>query len=265
MKYYVVSDIHSYYTKLIESLKENGFFEDTEPHKLIVCGDFFDRGEEPCEVTGFLLDLAKKDEVILIKGNHEDLMEAMLDDIVYGDIYEYEMGKSIHVKNGTFDTALRLTGLEPMYALSHAKELAAKVKLTDYYKKLLPLCVNYFETERYIFTHGYVPCTAREGSNLYSPYKWFYLNKDWRNASSEDWRYARWYNGMEFVCKRKMSLGKTVVCGHWNCSYGHAEVEHKCSEFGKDADFTPFYGEGVIGIDACTAFSGKVNCIIVED
>lgn len=266
MKYYVVADIHSYYSEFIKALTEKGFFEDNEPHKLIICGDLLDRGTEPRELINFVLELAKKDEVILIRGNHEDLMETMLDDIVYGDIYEYEMGKSIHVKNRTFDTALRLTGLEPMYALAHAKELVAKVKQTEYYKKLLPMCVDYFETEHFIFTHGYIPCKATEGSNIYRPYKRYYFNKDWRNASNEDWRYARWYNGMEFACKRNLNvLDKTVVCGHWNCSYGHAEIDHKCSEFGKDADFSPYYGEGIIGIDACTAFSGKVNCIVIED
>ena len=170
------------------------------------------------------------------------------------------------LRNGTFFTALRLTQLEPLYALSHARELVSRVKATDYYKKLLPMCINYFETEHYVFIHGYIPCKATEGSNMYSPYKSYYFNKEWRDASSEDWRYARWYNGMEFACKRKLNiLDKTVVCGHWNCSYGHAEIEHKCSEFGKDADFSPFISDSIIGIDACTKFTGKVNCIIIED
>ena len=28
---------------------------------------------------------------------------------------------------------------------------------------------------------------------------------------------------------------------------------------------TPYYGHGIIAIDACTAFSGKVNCLVIED
>ena len=35
--------------------------------------------------------------------------------------------------------------------------------------------------------------------------------------------------------------------------------------FGPDADFSPFYGQGVIALDACTAVSGFVNCIVIED
>lgn len=58
---------------------------------------------------------------------------------------------------------------------------------------------------------------------------------------------------------------KTIVCGHWHTSYGHSKYEHKGTEFGEDADFSPYYGPGIIAIDACTAFSGKVNCLVIED
>lgn len=74
MRYYVISDIHSFYTKLKKTLTEAGFFEDKDPHKLIVCGDLFDRGSEPKELQEFILDLMEKDQVILIRGNHEDIM-----------------------------------------------------------------------------------------------------------------------------------------------------------------------------------------------
>ena len=45
-EYYVVSDIHGYYTELKQTLDEKGFFSDTFPRKLIVCGDALDRGSE---------------------------------------------------------------------------------------------------------------------------------------------------------------------------------------------------------------------------
>lgn len=56
-----------------------------------------------------------------------------------------------------------------------------------------------------------------------------------------------------------------IVCGHWHTSYGHSKYERKGTEFGEDADFSPYYGPGIIAIDACTAFSGKVNCLVIED
>ena len=43
------------------------------------------------------------------------------------------------------------------------------------------------------------------------------------------------------------------------------KYENKGSEFGDDADFTPYYGPGVIAIDACTAHSGMVNCLVIDD
>ena len=87
MRYYVVADVHGFYTELIAALTEKGFFEDKEPHKLIVCGDLFDRGPEPKELQKFIVDLLDKDEVILIRGNHEDLME---------DIEEETLGRHMN-------------------------------------------------------------------------------------------------------------------------------------------------------------------------
>lgn len=54
MRYYVVADVHSFYNELIKALTEKGFFEDKEPHKLIVCGDLFDRGMQSAELQDFI-------------------------------------------------------------------------------------------------------------------------------------------------------------------------------------------------------------------
>ena len=69
MKYYVTSDIHGFYSELSQSLSEAGFFTDEEPHKLIVLGDLFDRGQEARFLQQFILELMEKDEVILIRGH----------------------------------------------------------------------------------------------------------------------------------------------------------------------------------------------------
>lgn len=69
MRYYVTADVHGYFSELKSALAEKGFFEDTEPHKLIICGDIYDRGSEALQLQNFILDLLSKDEIILIKGN----------------------------------------------------------------------------------------------------------------------------------------------------------------------------------------------------
>lgn len=58
---------------------------------------------------------------------------------------------------------------------------------------------------------------------------------------------------------------KQFIRGHWHCSFGHAHYEGKGGEFDHDSDFTPYYGDGIIALDACTVVSRKVNCIIIED
>ena len=74
MRYYVVADVHGFFDELKVALTENGFFEDKTPHKLVICGDLFDRGQQALLLQEFILDLLSKEEVILIKGNHEDLI-----------------------------------------------------------------------------------------------------------------------------------------------------------------------------------------------
>ena len=88
---------------------------------------------------------------------------------------------------------------------------------------------------------------------------------EWREASEEAWNCARWINGMAAARAGVIEEGKTIVCGHWHCSYGHSNFEGNGSEFGEDADFSPCYGNGIIALDACTGHSGKVNVIVVED
>ena len=50
MKYYITADIHGFYTKFHKALDEAGYFTDPEPHKLIILGDLFDRGQEAVEM-----------------------------------------------------------------------------------------------------------------------------------------------------------------------------------------------------------------------
>lgn len=276
MKYYVIADPHGFYDILMQTLTESGFFTDPEPCKLIVCGDLLDRGEEPDEMQRLMAGLLKQDRLIYIRGNHEDLMERLLTDLETGyGMDRIECGESYHVKNGTWLTALQLSGMSHREGICRPEVLIQRVKRSLYYSMLMPAALNYFETEHYVFTHGYIPCHAIQGSPKYERYKDFYRNANWRDASPEEWGYARWYNGMEFACQRNLYLpDKTVVCGHFHCSYGHANIEGEGAENGSRAIYTPFYGQrpyqpdaplAVIALDACTKVSGIMNCIVLED
>ena len=256
MRYYVVADPHGFYTELANALEERGYFADTKPHKLIICGDLLDRGKEALKMQALILDLIKRDQVVLVRGNHEDLMLSLL---ANWEQRSYEQRH--HLRNGTVDTVLQMSG-ESSITPDNSEKILKCAKSSPFVTQIIPKMIDYFETEHYIFVHGWIPCVRTQLSNTE------YFNEkieDWRNVGVEDWTEARWINGMAAWQQGVKEAGKTIVCGHYHCSYGHTKIENKGSEFGDDADFSPFVADGILAIDACTAISHKVNCIVVED
>jgi serine/threonine protein phosphatase 1 len=261
VKLYVVADVHGYYSALIEALTKQGWFEDEGPKKLVVCGDMMDRGNEAVKMQEFMMDLLNKNQLIFIRGNHEDLMLAMLDDIIE-NIEPFADYRSYHIRNGTLSTANQLVNFTYPEFIRRYRDFVFKVKQSDFVKKLMPASINYFETKNYVFVHGWIPCKIEKTYGL----RTYRFRPDWRCASDEDWAEARWINGMEagyfFDC---IEDNKTIVCGHWHTSYGHSKIHKQCSEFGIDAIFSPFEEKGILAMDGCTAHTGMVNCIVIED
>ena len=102
MKYFVISDIHSFYSELKKALDIAGFNKRNKDHTLIVCGDIFDRGPETVELYKFLTSIPKK-RCILIKGNHELLYEKLL---------EKKLPESYDFSNHTVDTFCQIAGYD---------------------------------------------------------------------------------------------------------------------------------------------------------
>lgn len=248
MKYYVSTDIHGFFTLFREALERVGYFTDEEPHKLVLLGDLMDRGVEAVPLQDFILKLLVHNDIILVKGNHESLFEEL---VTQDNGFAY----SHHVSNGTYGTALQLTGFEAAATGKLPYQFAAAARATPFYQQIIPAMLDWYETSRYIFAHGWIPCIhGRSGYGYYS---------EWRDASPGEWEMARWYNGMDAV--RTCREEKTILCGHWHASYGHARYEGRGAEFGPDADFSPFRAPGIVALDACTAYSHRVNIEIVED
>lgn len=256
MRYYVTADVHGYFSKLKTALTEAGFYEDKEPHKLIVCGDLYDRGSEAYELQNFILDLIAKDQVILIKGNHEDLALELLHEWYQGGYLQ-----SFHHSNGTIDTICQLTFTDICDLNDNADRVGEAFSQNPYIKTVIPAMLDYYETEHYIFTHGWIPCKQIITGAYVKEYAFI---EDWRNAGSDDWNEARRLNGMEAAHSGAVEKGKTIVCGHWHCSFGHSRYEGDGGEF-DNANFMPYYGNGIIALDACTPVSQRVNCIVIED
>lgn len=266
MKYFVVSDVHSFYYEMRNALTDKGFDTDNPEHKLIVCGDLFDRGSQAVELFEFVKSLG--DRFIYVRGNHEDLLFDCYNELISGRGCE-----RYHVSNKTVDTICQFTGLSYYELMFNTPERDAvfKEKLEPLLDFITEKSVNYYETDDYIFVHGWIPETPNKDA-----YPWWdsskdLYNADWRNAGDLDWESARWLNGMKEWKRGIREDGKIIVCGHWHCSYGWSHIDNKYKEFPQltHADFQysfqPWVKEGIAAIDACTAYSGKVNCIVIED
>ena len=124
---------------------------------------------------------------------------------------------------------------------------------------------GYFEIDDKILVHSWIPTLT---DDCLPPYyirnRNFEYNPEWKNASLSDWDDATWGNPFVMAYRGLNKTGKTIVFGHWHCSTGWSKAENR-TEFGEDAKFEPFYGDGIIGIDACVAHSGKINCIAIEE
>lgn len=259
MKYYVVADIHGFYDYMVEALTQQGYYTDREPHKLIICGDLLDRGTQGKEIEKFVLDLMERDGIILIRGNHEDLLVDFVEKL---PTYAVMLEHTHHYSNGTVKTVMDLTGTTMAEMKLHPEETAAKMQQTDFYKKILPAMRNYYETEHYIFVHGWIPSVA---NGFGGRVEYFQYDSEWRNSDGAGWYFSRWYNGMLAAHQGVVEPNKTIVCGHWHTSYGHANYEGKGVEFGQGEDFSPYRAYGIIALDACTVHSRMVNCIVIED
>ena len=236
IKYFVSADIHGFYTPWRKALEQAGFNEEDSSHKIIICGDAFDRGEEALETYKFILKMIKEDRLIYVRGNHEDLMD---------DLLARKHPYSIDGHNGTYKTILQL-----------APNATDFISACDETRKLLfPLyqaMVDFYETKDYIFVHSTVP-----------------YGDNWRTESTkQDWQDARWDNPFATI----NYTDKIIVHGHWHnaCYWRHKKG---VSEYGEDAihdicmhgGWYEHEGYGWIGLDTCTARSGKVNVFVVEE
>ena len=256
MKLFVVSDIHSFYEPFRKALDAAGFDKDNKEHYLIVCGDCFDRGPDSVRLLHFLMQLERK---ILIRGNHDQLLE---------DCCKREFPNSFDRSNGTVQTIQDFGG-SPL-----PRDFAGCCRLT--YNKLAAyrnLLVNYFETENYIFVHSWIPTlvTSEKASKpWYQNGKHFTFKEDWRTATVDEWEEAMWGNPFYRAQDGLNKTGKTIVFGHWHCSFGYCLNENKdwqYSEFDETACWEPYQNnqQGIIGIDRCTAHTGEVNILVLKD
>ena len=263
-KYFVVSDVHSFFDELMTALDNAGFEKDNLEHILCVCGDLFDRGDGTVALFAFVQDLAEKNRLIYVRGNHEDLLFDCVDEIEKGG-----RPSQHHFHNGTVKTICQFCEENEwiIYDREYRKTILKTMQpILDF---ISMHSVDYAEIGDCILVHGWIPEKPNKDVPLWDMSQDLY-DSDWRNASEYDWESARWLNGMKEWKRGIREEGKTIICGHWHCSYGWSHIRQEYKEWppksGKDwsKSFEPFVDEGIIAIDACTAYSGKINCVVLE-
>jgi len=261
MKYFIFSDVHGFLGLLMDELSKAGFDENNINHMLISLGDNFDRGEENYEMFLFLKKMKKKHKIILIKGNHEDLLM---------DAIKRQNITYVDVANGTYGT---IEEFSQVFFGENGREMFFD-GFPEFYNKftevglldLISDMADYYETNHYIFTHGFIPVDYGAG----------YSYKDnWRESSKDEFKRSRWINGMDMSMNHHIKeKDKKIVVGHFHTSYGNVRnkyglslslAEYQKLEFSDLGMFSIYEDDNVIAIDACTAFTKKINVLVIED
>lgn len=267
MKYFVISDIHIFYTEMMTSLISNGFDIQNPDYKVIICGDAFDRGCETIKMFEWLKEMKLKDKLIYVRDNHEDLLE---------DVFRHNRITNIDVSKGTYLTIKHLAQeqrgqiIDDFDAMSNINTLLSDAYKTGIVQFLDESCIDYYETRNYIFVHSFIPTKYDDLT------KNSIIIQSWRkNASQRDWASSRWTNGlsMSIDCGLRES-GKTIVVGYYHTSYGHvrdfygkdySKVYLRSLEFEPNSNFSIWKGNGIIALDGCVAWTHKVNCLVLEE
>ena len=234
-KLFVVSDIHGHYSLLEEALNRSGFDRDHEDHLLVCCGDYFDKGDENVQVLDFFEGLERK---VLLRGNHEDMLLKLL---TTGKMHPHQF------INGTENTLENFFGTFAPDPVDHRVDLSGKTETVDRLCRFINSTVDYYETERYVFIHGWLPERGE-------------TSKGRAAATAQDWEKARCASWVRHYKGQPPLPDKTLICGH---------VPTFCAGF---LNITPatkgdttFRDNGFIAIDAGTMDSKKINVLVLEE
>jgi serine/threonine protein phosphatase 1 len=227
MRTIVIADIHGQFQTFKKLMKKIKFNE--EQDRLILLGDYIDRGEESLEVLEYVHFL-KQHGAVVLGGNHENMFLNWLD-------YPNETRRAVHYfQNGGGTTIRSLLGEIEVDAVPQKL-------IEEKYPKLLEMIRgmdNYYETYEAIYVHAGV-----------DPDK-----KDFRTTLEEDFRWIRekfWTGGN--------TTGKHIF-------FGHTPTGILRRQYGEDMqDFSPFtLSCGTrTAIDGGAAFGEQLNAVILEN
>jgi predicted phosphodiesterase len=258
---FFVSDVHSYYHPLKEALDAAGFDLSNPLHRLIICGDIFDRGPDTVAVYQFVNSIPK-DRRILIRGNH---------DLLYYELLKKSFPHTYDFSNGTVDTFCQIAGVDPCelslqyykkqyYRQQRTPDTAyIQFKLKDTWDKVVA-AVWKSEITAWLFSDEWV--TYYESDDIIAVHSFIPLEMDWRNASAEAWERAMWgCPWKQFKAgffKEEAARGKTLIVGHWHAEEFHVVFEQK------HGDYELYFGPNLVALDGMTALTYKVPVLKIS-
>lgn len=251
MRYFVFSDPHGDYEALLSAITEMGYDASNSQHQLVGCGDYFGRAAQSnsdCfNIWQYLISPHHVNKPICIRGNHESILI---------DAIERRRLTETDIYNGEHNTFASFLGNYPnqikydCYLQFDAAKAMINIGFYDWLKSLL----WYFETEHYIFTHGFVPMM------------YFTRDIELDDFGDLEWEEASWSNTPDNIRafdSMKVDDHKTIVFGHWRAKELNERFAEKWEE--KDGDIYVDKERKLIGLDVITVLSHKVGSIVIED
>ena len=254
-KYFIVSDIHSFFQEFRSSLFRAGFRKQNKNHILVVLGDIFDRGPGSIEVYEYIRSLPKERR-ILVRGNHELLLR---------DAIKRRLFYDTDYRNGTLGTIIQFTGNEYVDCVYEPGVVCDNFKKNGILDWIFgPEWQNYAILGNYILVHSWIPVKILDGTDIYDADMATNIEyrPDWRDASQKEWEDATWGCPWVMAAKGLVPDGYTIVCGHWAASEFPRNLDRNYTNY---PNHNIYRGHGCIALDATTVRSGFVNVLVLTE
>lgn len=223
MRTIVISDIHGCFDQLNRLLLQIEYRSAQD--RLLLLGDYVDRGPNSREVVDQVMDLVRNHGAIALRGNHDQ----RLFDLASGDAAAV---REKFLAHGGMQTLQSYAGLADDFD-DEAWERAVDAIRTRYPHHLEFL--------------GHLPLFAEDRDHIYVHAGLNPRCDDWKTQSAHDFMNIK----DEFI-RARFSLGKKVIFGHTRTADIHGSPEI-------------WFDEDKIGIDGGCAYGMQLNALLFRD
>lgn len=219
---FVVSDIHGMYAEFIELLK----YWNSQTQTLVILGDMVDRGQDSLKVVQHIMALSKEHDVIVVKGNHDQMLLDFIDEpYEYG--YQYQASGGEHTMR-SFAQDDRII----LYSFQERAERIAQLCKSEIF--FLRKAVPYWTNGNVLFTHA-----------GFSPYV-----KNWRETTLDDFMWVREHY------RYPNKSGYVNVFGH---------TPTRLIDKDESNDIWISTDKTYVAIDGSCAYGGQLNGLVINE